>query len=148
VIPRRTSLQAIIIHHTQTRADASVDAMRAEHMARGWGDIGYHWIHRLGVWHMGRSEKLAGAHAPGWNRRSIAIALVGDYRDEDPPSATLDAVTSHVLELYQRLEPAPVLSHREAMALVGKPSHTDCPGRDWVGIIRASRVRAWSDFNL
>lgn len=137
-----------MVHHTQTRADASIDAMRRDHQARGWGDIGYHWILRQGVWVQGRSEKLAGAHAPRWNRRSLGLAVVGDYRDEDPPGHVLDDLTEFILGLYNRFEPCPILSHREAMTLVGDPGHTTCPGRDWVGILRASRTRAWTEFRM
>ena len=56
----------IIIHCSYTPAsmDTSVDEIRQWHKARGWRDIGYHYvIRRSGHVDLGRPISLAGAHA-------------------------------------------------------------------------------------
>ena len=135
---RRTQTEAIILHHTETRRDADVEAIRRDHLGRGWGDIGYHWLVRQGQLVKGRVENLVGSHAPGWNDRSIGVALVGDYRQELPPEEDLEVVLGLIVDLRSRYGgPLRILAHREAMAEVGRPNHTDCPGQvAWVDWIR------------
>ena len=135
---RRTRTEAIILHHTETRRDADVEAIRRDHLGRGWGDIGYHWLVRLGQPVKGRGEYLEGSHAPGWNGRSIGVALVGDYRHELPSEDDLEVVLGLIVDLRTRYGARlRILSHREAMEEIGRHDYTDCPGQvAWVDWIR------------
>jgi N-acetylmuramoyl-L-alanine amidase len=55
-----------------------VDEIREWHLARGWSDIGYHFvIRRDGTVETGRQIDQIGAHARGHNEGSIGICLVG-----------------------------------------------------------------------
>jgi len=81
-------LTDIFIHCTATRpewwADSSAEAKREEckrwHLDRGWSDIGYHYlIDRDGTVTEGRPIERAGAHAKGYNKRSVGIALWGGH---------------------------------------------------------------------
>jgi hypothetical protein len=48
------------------------------HIARGWKQIGYHWVIRQsGIVEPGRDETEVGAHCEGKNTGSIGICLVG-----------------------------------------------------------------------
>lgn len=156
-------LVAFVIHHTQTRISAEVEAIRTDHKAKGWGDIGYHWLIRMGKAVPGRPEVYAGSHAPGWNGRALGVALIGDYRDFDPPDPQLSALCKLLTELSSTYGRLRILSHREAMvelfrevglarwckithpkipfekltkAQKDPEKYTDCPGRPWVDLVR------------
>lgn len=147
--PRLRSVEAYILHHTQTRPEAAIESIRAGHKAKGWVDIGYHWVIRQGVATPGRPETAAGAHAhsakagKGWNARSIGIALVGDYRAILPVEAQLVAVVDLLAELATRHGKHRILGHRQAMAEVGDPQHTDCPGCPWPETVRQRLGWGW-----
>lgn len=61
-----------------------MEDIREIHMARGWRDIGYHYvIEDDGSIVPGRPLDLAGAHARGWNARSIGICYTGGGMSKD-----------------------------------------------------------------
>ncbi len=73
-------ITAIILHCTATPEgeDYTVEQIRQMHLARGFSDIGYHFlIGRDGKVHAGRPTAIAGAHCKGHNTRSIGICYVG-----------------------------------------------------------------------
>ena len=77
----------IILHCTATPEgeDYTVEQIRQMHLARGFSDIGYHFlIGRDGKVHAGRPTAIAGAHCKGHNTRSIGISIVGGC----PPRTT------------------------------------------------------------
>lgn len=139
--PRR-STEAIIVHHTATRPDASVEAIRQAHLRRGWKDIGYHLLIRNGARWKGRPLDAVGSHAPGWNHRSVGVALVGDYSEAPPPLDQLAQLHATLGWLLGRYPGARILRHDQAMAEVGDPDHTDCPGIHWEGPVLESLAAA------
>jgi len=73
-------LDTIIIHCSATPEgrDVSADDIRSWHKARGWRDIGYHFVVNIdGFLQMGRPIEQIGAHAKGYNRKSIGICYIG-----------------------------------------------------------------------
>lgn len=61
-----------------SKYDWDPSEIRADHIKRGFNDIGYHYvIRRDGTIFIGRDEKKQGAHVKGFNKRSIGICLVG-----------------------------------------------------------------------
>ena len=75
----------LVVHCTATRCnkDFPVSTLRASHKARGFADIGYHfYITRDGETHPCRPVHQIGAHATGWNDKSIGICYEGGL-DED-----------------------------------------------------------------
>lgn len=73
-------INEIIIHCSATPEgkDFTVDDIRRWHRARGFADIGYHYvIYRDGSIHKGRSEATPGAHCLGHNAKSIGICYIG-----------------------------------------------------------------------
>ena len=73
-------INKIIVHCSATDwgDDIDVDTIRQWHQARGWSDIGYHYVIRLnGDIQRGRPLERAGAHAKGENADSIGVALIG-----------------------------------------------------------------------
>ena len=75
----RRSINEIIIHCTATPEgrECSVDEIRQWHKARGFTDIGYHYvIHLDGRVENGRDVDIAGAHCTGHNTHSIGVVYV------------------------------------------------------------------------
>ena len=73
-------INKIILHCTATPEGrpTSVNEIRSWHKARGWSDIGYHYIvHIDGTISEGRPIERQGAHVKSHNKDSIGIAYVG-----------------------------------------------------------------------
>lgn len=74
------NIRYIIVHCTATAAgrDFHVADVRRWHKARGWNDIGYHYLIALdGTIEPGRSETQVGAHCAGLNSCSLGVCYVG-----------------------------------------------------------------------
>ena len=81
-------IRRAIVHcsYTPPSMDIGVSEIRAWHMARGWLDVGYHYvIRRNGVKEQGRRIAMVGAHAKGHNDDSIGICLVGGSSEANEP---------------------------------------------------------------
>ncbi|MBQ6069133.1 MAG: N-acetylmuramoyl-L-alanine amidase [Bacteroidales bacterium] len=90
----------IIIHCTATRRgrNHTVDQVRQWHLARGFDDIGYHYlIYTDGTLHLGRPVEQVGAHAYGHNQHSIGICYVGGLDRLGRPANTLNAAQQRTL---------------------------------------------------
>lgn len=73
-------ISKIILHCTATPEgkDYTIDQIRQWHLARGFSDIGYHFVvDRYGKIHLGRPLNIAGAHTSGHNSNSIGISYIG-----------------------------------------------------------------------
>jgi hypothetical protein len=92
-----------VVHAPEEVPEALREIARFHRQTRGFSDIGYHYlIDPYGRIWQGRGPVLSatsrgaiieGAHAQGFNRDSIGIALIGDF-DGAPPS--LEALTATV----------------------------------------------------
>ena len=70
----------LVVHCSATRYDRNfpVEALHRCHLARGFASIGYHfYITRDGEVHICRPVHQIGAHASGWNDKSIGICYEG-----------------------------------------------------------------------
>lgn len=75
-----TRIDWLCVHCSATPAPNDIGAaeIRQWHRAKGWKDIGYHFvIRRNGVIETGRPVDMPGAHEPKINRSSIAVCMVG-----------------------------------------------------------------------
>ena len=73
-------LDRIILHCTATPEGrhVDVDTIRVWHKARGWSDVGYHFvIYFDGSVHAGRAVEKTGAHVAGHNATTIGVVYVG-----------------------------------------------------------------------
>ncbi|XP_058444766.1 peptidoglycan-recognition protein SC2-like [Malaya genurostris] len=146
VLPNRPA-SWVVVHHT-AGAHCSTDSGCAQQMrniqsyhidGNGWTDIGYNWcIGENGAAYEGRGWGRLGAHAPGYNDRSVGICLIGTFTDVVPNGAALRAVQSliqcgislgHIDSSYW------LIGHRQAGA-------TACPGD---ALFR--EIGTWSRFN-
>lgn len=116
-------INRIVVHCAATYSDMDIGSaeIREWHLDRGWSDIGYHYvIRRNGDVDLGRPVKRPGAHAKGYNMKSIGICLVGglpDFNYTRPQMKRLEDLISTLLEEFPEAE---VCGHNE---LSGK----DCP---------------------
>lgn len=97
----------IILHCTATPEgrDVSADTIRDWHLARGWSDIGYHYVVRLdGSIERGRDLDVVGAHVRGHNKDSIGLVYVGGTdADGNPKDTITDAQIFGVYKLVVSL---------------------------------------------
>jgi N-acetylmuramoyl-L-alanine amidase len=96
-------LNEIIVHCSATPEgkNFTVEQIRRWHKARGWSDIGYHYVIYLdGSVHEGRSIRLKGAHVAGRNTGTIGVCYIGGVkRDGKTPKDTRTAAQKKSLEL-------------------------------------------------
>ena len=137
----RSSTEYIVIHCSATKPsmDIGLSEIKNWHVnERGWRDVGYHYvIKRNGEVELGRNIRDTGAHAAGYNSKSIGICLVGGMAEDN---STEDNFTAQqwtaLLDLIkQKLSDYPdakVIGHNEI-------SKKDCPCFD---------VQTWKKDNL
>lgn len=111
----------IIVHCADTpegRDDRAVDIKRW-HLARGFNDIGYHYIIDLdGTIEPGRSTETEGAHCTGHNANSIGICYIGGAdKGMKPKDTRTDAQKQSLLLLLkylrQKYPSAKIYGHRD-----------------------------------
>lgn len=127
----------LVVHcsATQAKSDIGVKEITRMHREKGFLTIGYHFvIRRNGTVEKGRALDAIGAHAEGWNSRSLGICLVGGIDKNGKPEDNFTddqfAALAELLQLLRKDFPkASVLGHRD-LPNVKK----DCPCFD---------VRAW-----
>lgn len=119
-VSRRT-INRIVVHCTATPEGRveTVESVRRMHKAKGWADIGYHYLIGLnGERWNGRNVNLVGAHCEGYNANSIGVCYVGgcdknmkakDTRT-DKQKAALIALLKDLRKLYPK---AKIVSHRD-----------------------------------
>ena len=121
-MPRSATL-AIVVHCTATLAHQPFDVkgIRAMHKARGFSDIGYHWLIGLNgeVWQGRKPETSVGAHVSGFNASTLGISYVGGLdsatarpKDTRTP-AQIKAMTALLKDICKRYPQAVVLGHRD-----------------------------------
>lgn len=115
------SITDIILHCTATPEGKAVTvaSIKAGHLARGFKDIGYHYVIGLdGTISKGRDEAIIGAHCTGHNAHSIGISYVGGVDKADKPKDTRTAAQKAAMarlvkELLGKYPGAKVKGHRD-----------------------------------
>ena len=137
----RASTDYIVIHCSATKPSMDVDAetIRNWHVnERGWRDIGYHKvIKRNGDVEDGRDVRDSGAHAAGYNSKSVGVCMVGGMAEDNSAEANFTAQQwTALLDLVKQLKieysEADVIGHNEI-------SEKECPSFD---------VQKWKEDNL
>jgi N-acetylmuramoyl-L-alanine amidase len=115
------TITLIVLHCSATRSSQryTFQQCKADHLHRGWKDIGYHYyITRDGQIHEGRPLWQVGAHCKGHNQHSIGICYEGGLDAFGTPCDTrTDAQRSSLRALLTRLHgqfpSAIILGHRD-----------------------------------
>ena len=147
----KRNIKFIVIHCAATPPSMDVGRERIKkwHLARGFSDVGYHLIiKRNGSIDRGRDLdgdglvlEEVGAHAKGFNSRSIGICWVGGVQEEDKRTPednrtpkqlfTMEKLVRELVAIYPEAE---VLGHRD-FSNVNK----SCPSfdvREWWGLVK------------
>ena len=118
-------INLVVIHCSATKEGVDIDVaeIRRWHVKeRNFRDIGYHFlIHLDGSIERGRPWDKPGAHAKGYNYRSVGICYVGGLNSEGRPSDTRTVAQIHSLRAsveiikaqYPKIE---VVGHRDLSA--------------------------------
>ncbi|XP_053672928.1 peptidoglycan-recognition protein SC2-like [Anopheles nili] len=137
----------VVMHHT-AGAHCTTDAACAQQMrniqsfhmdGNGWADIGYNFlVGENGAAYEGRGWGRQGAHAPGYNDRSVGMGVMGTFTNGIPNAAARNAAQQliscgvslgHIASNYW------LIGHRQAVA-------TACPGNAFF-----NEIRNWPRFN-
>lgn len=111
----------IIVHCADTpegRDDKAAD-IRRWHKARGFNDIGYHYVVDLdGTIEPGRDVTIAGAHTTGHNEDSIGVCYIGGADTDMKPKDTRTEEQKTALRLLlkylvQKYPGAKIYGHRD-----------------------------------
>jgi N-acetylmuramoyl-L-alanine amidase len=121
----------VVLHHSAT-PDGEVyrdfDSIKKAHLAKGWKDIGYHWViekvNGVLIAIPGRPESIEGAHCHGKNFDGIGVCCVGNFEVEIP-SEELYAFVANVCRGIMLRHPIKEIGgHRDYYA-------TACPGKNF-----------------
>jgi len=129
------SIKKIVVHHSASPPETTVEEIDAWHKARGWWGIGYHYVvDHNGEIQEGRPLKKPGAHTKGHNRKSIGICVTGNFEDYHCPKHRFDALVTHIQTLLYTydLKWNDVYYHKEFAA-------TACCGRFLIEQLRQYR---------
>ena len=129
----RKKTDYIVLHCSATRPSQDIDAKEIDrwHRARGWLKIGYSFvITRGGKQEIGRELNEIGAHAKGYNHKSVGICLVGGVTEDDhtKPENNFTPVQWETLDkllrkLTDKFPKATIIGHNQI-------SKKDCPSFD------------------
>lgn len=135
-------IDLIVVHCAATppSMDIHAETIARWHRARGWFGIGYHYvITRGGKVETGRPLENPGAHASGYNARSIGICLVGGVSEADTKVAENNFTPEQFEELAylietlaERFPKARVLGHRDLPGVAKA-----CPSFDVVSWLKS-----------
>jgi N-acetylmuramoyl-L-alanine amidase len=112
-------LTRIIVHCADTpdTMDIGVEEIRQWHRARGWEDVGYHYVvRRDGTVELGRAVEVIGAHAYRNNADTIGICMVGGKPGFNFTFSQLVATRELIEMLRQQFGPLTVIGHRDVDA--------------------------------
>lgn len=137
-VKSKRTISEIIVHCTASPEgkEMTVEDIRNYHKAKGWSDIGYHYVVYLdGTIHTGRDIDIAGAHCQGHNQHSIGVCYVGGlanikgvpYSKLPAKDTRTDAQKKSLVKLLKELKQlypkAKIYGHRDFAS-------KDCPSFD------------------
>jgi|TARA_R110000787_G_scaffold168199_1_gene281078 N-acetyl-anhydromuramyl-L-alanine amidase AmpD len=137
----RNKTDYIVIHCAATKAsmDIGTNEITDWHVnGNGWRDIGYHKvIRRNGVIENGRDLRDSGAHAAGYNHKSVGVCLVGGMADDNSAENNFTdqqwtALVALIKELKTEYPDADIIGHNEI-------SQKECP---------SFNVQEWKEGNI
>lgn len=128
----------LIVVHCSDSEWGDLEVIRKWHLARGWSDIGYHFVitngrlaSRLeynathdGIIQTGRDIAQPGAHASGLNRYSVGICLVGRHHFT---WEQFRALYELLWKLHEKYPDARIIGHRDVDKYGGNSGGKTCP---------------------
>ncbi|XP_055851971.1 peptidoglycan-recognition protein LB-like [Episyrphus balteatus] len=146
--PFNSPVPYVIVHHTASPPacythlacqNALRSMQRTHQLVNGWDDIGYNFlIGADGEIYEGRGFGVQGAHAPGYNYRSIGICLIGNWSDSVPPQEMLDKMK----ELINYGVEKGHIQRNYRLHGHGQVKATECPGK-----ALQAEIEKWEHFS-
>ena len=132
------NVEKIVVHCSATTADQDypIEQMKRDHLMRGFADVAYHiYIRRDGLIQKGRPLDVPGAHARGFNHKSIGVCLEGGANKKGKAERNFTDKQYDVLwrvlgQLWLQFPWAETLGHRDLPRVV-----KGCPSfdvREWI----------------
>ena len=124
------TLDLIVVHCSDSdhAHHDNVETIRGWHVdERGFNDIGYHRvITKDGTAHTGRELETIGAHALGYNLRSVGICLTGKYYFSEKQFKALRIMVNNLKQIYPTI--TRVIGHCDV-------SDKTCPNFDYKKVL-------------
>lgn len=122
-LSKRRTTDLVVVHHTASASDITVDDIHQMHINNGWVGIGYNIVvYPDGTIHEGRPIDCSGAHCEGENGHSIGVNLVGNFEEYAPTEAQITSLKDVLRWLTDNYGGIEIAGHREYNA-------TACPGQ-------------------
>jgi len=128
----KEKVEYIVVHCSDTNdTDTAIDIHKL-HLSFGWDGIGYHKIiNKSGKIEQGRPEYWKGAHAKGFNDKSLGICLIGKSNFTTKQFNSLKKILLFWKKKYPDVE---IIGHRDTNL-----TKKTCPNFD---------VKLWCKKNL
>lgn len=122
--PLAQVLTTLIVHHSASVLDGPREIQKLHMEKRGYADIAYHYlIDGAGRLYAGRDLHARGAHTGGFNTGTVGVCVLGNFENQTPPAAQLDALRSLGAHLAATVGIEYLASHQDF-----QPGATVCPG--------------------
>lgn len=136
----------LIVVHCSDSEWGDLEVIRKWHLARGWSDIGYHFVITNGrrksgenynygddgIVRLGRDIERIGSHASGVNRYSIGICMIGKHvftRNQ------FEALFDLLQKLHEQFPDAKIIGHRDVGKYGGNSGGKTCPNFDIASLL-------------
>ena len=122
----------LIIHHSASDSGLTFEQIRANHLERGWSDIGYHYVIDVaGCTFKGRPDSVVGAHALGINQTSLGICCIGNFEIEQPPAIQFEVLVELVKKLSAQFNISrdAIQGHCDITCAEREYRKSSCPGK-------------------
>ena len=117
------STQYIVLHHSEVVTRHTIEDIHKWHLNKKWAGVAYHYyINKDGEIFEGRPKDAVGAHAYGFNQKSVGICFEGDFNKEKIGQKQVDAAVMLSALLSLTYNNAKVIRHSELV------KDKDCPG--------------------
>lgn len=121
---KRGETKLIVVHHTASTRDMTVQEIHELHLNQGWAGMGYHfYINKNGDVFRGRPEEMIGSHALNYNSSSVGVCLSGNFEEEQPTKEQLTSLAELLKYLKAKYSSARIVGHKDLNA-------TACPGKN------------------
>lgn len=122
-LKKRTKTNYIVLHHRASMGDAK--SIHSAHINQGWAGAGYHvYIRTSGEAFELRPLDYVGAHASGFNEKSIGVCFEGNFEKDTMTDNQKIAGIKVLSFLKQKFPDAKIVCHKDLCA-------TLCPGKNF-----------------
>lgn len=120
------STQYLVVHHSEVVTRHTILDIHRWHLKKNWAGVAYHFfIDKEGEIFEGRPIETVGAHAYGFNQKSVGICLEGDFNKEMVNQKQLDSAVILFALLSLIYNKAKIIPHSDLV------KDKNCPGKNF-----------------